>query len=458
MGANCLGYITFFRKQLILAGSCCLLIPMLSTAQTIQTSDQPAVPVTVSESAGAEDLGESLRVGPSVEVRGELDSEVAVQPMVEVNGDRQALTRRWRVKTHANVIAEYNDNIFIQADNRVSDFILTLAPGITIGIWGDDVRIDHYLDREGSAAVIERGSGSFLMLDYTAILVGFAETQSQNSFDQEARIDAQWELGRAVFTAGSRFEQRTETNADVGDRVRRTSLDTSVGMKYQLSDKASVDFALNNRVREYKGRPGNTEWSAEGFFDFQTTPLVRFGLGAAAGYIDVEEADDQRFARALLRSAYSVTGRLDIFARGGAEFRQSGEGNDKIHPVFGLGVDFRPAENTRFVLEGYRRIDISIDDPNREITVTGAELVLRRAVWNRVQLSLAAGYEFADYDDNSAEGARRDHQFTLRPAILYNIAPWANVELSYVFRRNDSSRGSSDFTNNIIQIIVGLNY
>ena len=128
----------------------------------------------------------------------------------------------------------YDDNIFIQKHDRVEDFIFTLSPGLAIGIWdAEKRRTDGFLDRQDAATVLDKGRGSFFAADYTAILLGFAKTDSQNAFDQDTRLDGRWQAERWSLGIAARYESKSETNTDIGTRIRRETISAEVVGTYR---------------------------------------------------------------------------------------------------------------------------------------------------------------------------------------------------------------------------------
>ena len=110
------------------------------------------------ETLPAVDLGESLFVAPVLTEGVEAAEEIATEPRVFVKGIERSAPRR-RIAPHLDFTTTYDDNIFIQRKNKVSDVIFTLAPGIAFGWWDDEARLANFLDRKKPESSIEHGRG-----------------------------------------------------------------------------------------------------------------------------------------------------------------------------------------------------------------------------------------------------------------------------------------------------------
>src|SRR5438309_136140 len=131
---------------------------------------EPAAPAVSPPETGAEG---------APELSEEVSEPVALVPTTEAGGGA-----RWRISPHIQAKVTYDDNIFIQPSHERGDFIFTLAPGITFGYWELEEQRRDYLDEKRDAgSLIERARGNFLIADYTAFLLGYARTSSENTVD-----------------------------------------------------------------------------------------------------------------------------------------------------------------------------------------------------------------------------------------------------------------------------------
>ena len=406
------------------------------------------------------DYGESLLVSPASESEQADAAETLNRELGPRVYNDELPAGKLRVSPHVEMRATFDDNIFIQSKNEVEDFIFTLSPGLTIGFWDSkERRTDTFLDRQDPVTPLNRGSGTYFAVDYTAILLGFARTHSQNAFDQDARIDGRVRAEKWTLGGGLRYESKSEANTDIGTRIRRKTLSAEAEAAYRFSDKTSIDTTASIRANDPEDYVRSTAVQIESFATYDATPLVRVGLGGAFGGVAVDGGSDDVFERALARVAYQYSDKLDFEVRGGVEFRQSdGPAGDRVSPIFRLLANYRPTEGTRVAVEAFQSVETSEFRPDESYERTGFTGSIQRAIRPAIHLHLDAGYQQTDYSGLASETERRDHYFFMRPGILYNIVDWANAGMTYEFRDNDSNRADSNFRNNQVSFQVNIIY
>lgn len=439
-----------------LLGTYALILPKtLVQAEMPPPTEEPLVILT--EFAN---IGDSLLVAPASDSEQLNATESLARELGPTVTNDEIPAGRWKATPHLEARVTYDDNIFIQNKNRVEDFIFTLSPGVAIGIWDAELRrTDGFLDRLDSATVIDKGRGSFFAVDYTAILLGFAQTTSQNAFDQDARLDGRWQAERWSLGGGVRYESKSETNTDIGTRIRRETVSAEVVATYRVSEKTALEASASFRSNQPEEYVRTTGWKVESYVSYEATPIVRFGFGGAFGGVAVEGGSDDVFEQILARASYKFSEKLDFEARGGVEFRQSdGRAGDRTNPIFSVAANYEPAEGTRLAVEAYRSVETSEFRPEESYERTGITASFRRAARAGIHLRLETGYQQSDYSGLADESGRRDRYFFVRPGLLYNFADWGNAGLTYEFRQNDSNQTNSTFDNNQVILQVNLVY
>ena len=439
-----------------LAGSCIVFLPKtIAQAEEQAPTEEPLVVLTDSP-----DFGQSLLVAPATENEQFDAAESLSREFGPTVTNDEIPSGRWKVTPHLEARVTFDDNIFIQKHNRVDDFIFTLSPGVAIGIWdAEKRRTDGFLDRQDAATEIDKGRGSFFAADYTAILLGFAKTDSQNAFDQDARLDGRWQAERWSLGGGVRYESKSESNTDIGTRIRRETTSAEVVASYRVSDKTAIDASASFRSNKPEDYVRTTGWKVESFVSYEATPLVRIGLGGAFGGVAMEGGADDVFERILARAAYKFSEKLDFEMRGGVEFRQSdGQAGDRMNPIFSFVANYEPSAGTRIGVEAFRSVETSEFHPEESYERTGITASFRRAIRAGIHLRLDAGYQESDYSGLANESGRHDRYFFVRPGLLYNFADWGNAGLTYEFRKNESNRESSTFYNNQVSFQVNIVY
>lgn len=403
-------------------------------------------------------LTEELRESGAEQTSGVEAVESASEPVAATGGE-QVRASRWKVSPRLLLEATYDDNIFIRPTGKVADFVFTAAPGLAIGFWDYEEEMEHYLNRDRSAAILDKGEGNFFVADYTAILLGFARTRSQNALDHDARFDIRWRAERLTVRASAHFESKSEADINIGGRLRRTGVAAEVSADYQLSARTSVSAGFENVIEDRDNFVRTIEWRNEDYLDYQWTPLVRVGVGGALGRLEVEGQTDRVFERVLARLDYESTAKLGFAARGGLEFRQTASAlGDMVTPVFDIKLRYAPAAETLITIAGYRRVKPSISQPDEDYTATGVGLHFDRSVRTGLHFSIEGGYENTAYQTPRGRAPRNDDFFYARVGLLYNFAHWGNAGISYEYRQKDSTQATSRFENNRITFQFSLIY
>ena len=435
-------------------------IPLvLAGAILSAVAQEPAGPEPGGAAVAADVAEDTLMVAEPLPAGDVSAAEAVGEPVALIEAGAAGRRGRWRVAPHFDVTGTYDDNIFIKSANKVADYILTLAPGVALGFWDEEEERERYLARQHGASVIERRGGSFLMVDYTAILLGFARTSSQNAFDHDARFAWRWNVGKLTVGGDVHAESKSETNADVGGRIRRRTLTAEVRASYDLTAKTALEIALFNIHNDPENYVRTVEWRGEAYAGYAVTPLVKLGLGVAAGRVNVEGGDDRTFEQVFTAVAYSLGEKLEVGARGGVEFRQSdGPSGDAASPIFELRATWVPAEETRVGLEAFRRVETSALQANQDILLTGVALTFQRELRAGFHFIFEGGYQVSEYTEGGGGADRTDRYYFVRPGLLYNFAHWGNARVTYAHRSNDSNRSASSFDNNQITVQVSLIY
>jgi hypothetical protein len=413
-----------------------------STAQEVPLSN-PGV-----TKPGAENLGETLFLSePARSSQTEIAAPVdeAVSPMT---GEKAPGKARWRVEPHLQVKGTYNDNIFIQQFAPVSDYVFTFAPGLGLGFWNSNEARERFLNYRRGLTVADRSEGSFVAIDYTAFLLGFAKTSSLNTVNHDARFDARWEGEKLKVGASFRYEAKLETDPDPGRLLTTETLSAAIASRYQLTHKTGLEVGMYHETNRPEGYVNTTEWRGEGFIDYAASSRVRFGFGTAGGLLEVDSGSDQVFERFLARATYSLSDKLEAEFRGGVEFRQSVQPGDRSYPIFDFRARWTPAVGTRIGIHAFRNVNKSIYEPDRDYTLTGFALTFERAILGRLLFSAEGGYHLANYIGDT----RSDDYFFISPGLSYALGTWGSIGVSYQYQQNDSNRAGSSFENNQVTL------
>ncbi len=154
---------------------------------------------------------------------------------------------------------------------------------MAVGFWERDADRERYLERDRPASIEEPAAGNFWMADYTAILLGFAKTHSQDALDHDGVLKGRWNGAKLTLEATVHLEDKSETNTEVGGRIRRKTLTAEATASYQKTEKTAFGLTVFNRTNDPQDFVQTIETRAEAFVQYAPTPLLRFGLVGGRG-------------------------------------------------------------------------------------------------------------------------------------------------------------------------------
>jgi hypothetical protein len=88
----------------------------------------------------------------------------------------------------------------------------------------------------------------------------------------------------------------------------------------------------------------------------------------------------------------------------------------------------------------------------------GVTARIRQRCFEKVYLTLAAGYESGRYEEilQSTSTNRIDDIFYFKSSISFAYTKWADMELAYEYRNNQSTLSGSSFKQNLITLQLNV--
>jgi hypothetical protein len=372
-----------------------------------------------------------------------------------------ATPRRFRYAVNLNLRGVYDDNIFLTRNDKVADFYFTVEPRIILG-FGDIVGTDL----------------NSVRFDYAPSAIFYADHSSSNAVQHIIRLLGQYHFRRLSVTLsqdvqlleGANLNSISSTDPnpvpivrlDTGGNTDVNSYTTNGAFSYDLSGKTFLSGALQYAAYDYEGALIDSETlSGNVFFNFNYSPKLVVGVGATAGYNWVDApSPDQSYEQINARVTYVVTGKINLNASGGVEFRQfenSDRNGSYVSPVYELGATYQPFDGTSLSLNGNRRTQNSAVAAGQDYSSTNITLGVRQRFMQRIYLALALGYENSSYFSTvtGADSSREDNYFFLQLAIDVTLTRFWTFGAYYLHRQNDSST-DFEFDNNQFGVRTSL--
>ncbi len=396
--------------------------------QNVSLENQPLNPAT-----GAYQPIQPL--GPS-QVTPEQAPANELLPSEKKNVIEEAAQKLWRLIFTFGAGVFYDDNIFISHTNRKSDTIFTLDGGFLFELGDYREQVDNYL------------IAKYLVTGYL-----FTTNTGQDSVDQDAVIQGQYRFSNFTFQDQIVFDYLNGSDRTVGTFVTRYLLDSRFRLLYDVSDKTQLFGEFEQITSIYQKELSSYEYVGRLGVDYSITPKIKLGLEGVVGDRVQQDGPSSLYGQAQLRAAYRYTEKLTFRAAAGFEVTSySNSDLIRVTPVFDLGCDYRPFNDTTLGLTAFRRIFASPLYADQFFTATGVELDVKQKLLQRFTAAAAVGYEHDTYHSAGGTGAinigRTDDYVYVRPSITYDFRSWLTATVYYQYGRNSSTIGQSSFYDN----------
>lgn len=390
-----------------------------------------------------------------------IPTEEAAKEVLRLSGEKASL-RLWSLDVfpHASATAHFDDNVLINDRNKISDFILTGSPGITL-VAGDVAKylpgavtvemLRYYIT--SSPADEQNVPHRFAAVDYTPAFNLYTQHDQYNNVDQFAKFSGAYALTRLSLELDADFSRVQAKNNEVGSLLIYDSYFGALHGRYDLTEATSLDVTFQYQGLEYdqKQYQGYSELRNEDYVNRQVGELLQVGVGAAFGYVIPEVADNQVYQQGLVRAIYKLTGKVLLNASAGIEVREYDSGEPAtLHPVFSITGNYLLSERTSFTLEAHRRDQPAIEG-TYNYSLLGFSAGVRQLLWSRLSANLTVGYENTDYRTvaNVADVSRTDDLIAGRLSFEYEFNRHWKAMAYYSYQQDSSTQPGLDYQNNI---------
>jgi hypothetical protein len=393
-------------------------------------------------------------------------------PAINVNpeDERPPFFRAGAFDFHVRAVTSlvYDDNISLYENSDSSetrrrplgeDFVFTFSPGVTLL----------------KASTLE-DSRTSLALDYAPSFIFFAEHDGENSIDHLGRFEAGYALTKLTFHLSQDYAKTASTIVDAGDRVTQENFRTTLGARYELSQKTFLRADGTFRVTDYDQLTDSHEWSFLPTANYELTPKVTLGLGINVGQLFVDEQQlgtgtnrltldeqTQTYVGPTLRAVYKTTAKTDVTLLAGGEWRTYSEGGNDFGPVFSLKGTYRPFDSTALMIEGHRREQNSAVVSGANFVATGVSLGVRQRLFDRIFGEIRVSYDHSEYKSTVRRVAatrtdREDDYVSIRYGVEAALGRHWTLGVFHQYRNNDSNEEAFTFDNNQVGVQLTWRY
>ncbi len=342
------------------------------------------------------------------------------------------------------IVGEYNDNLDLTTEDEVDDFILGLAPGLTLSIQRPEYRV----------------LGGY---NFTAELHA-EETERNAAFKRhQLFLDAFYQFSpRLTFRLLERFFFDRETNVVTATGIsagRRDAYRNTVApsLEWQATPLTSLVLSGSHTLLRFQGdEPDALDSDTYRLglgLNRQFTPRLSGLLDLGVAYLDFKNVPDVTTYTPMAGLRYQFTRTLTGSVAAGPTFIDPEEGDSEVTPAIRVGLDrtFRAGSLTL----GYDRAVTaeSVGVTDRQTIFVSLRLL---TLYRGLELSLTPQYTIADEDLEDSARDRKTEVLTVSVGASYQVARSISLLASYVFYRQeqDGRRGTIDQN----RVFFGLQY
>lgn len=330
----------------------------------------------------------------------------------------------------------FDDNIYLDAVNEQDDMIWSFTPGFDV--------------------VFGQGSATQGNIYFREEFVKYSDASNQDTSLSNVGISTRYDGGKSKFDLGFTYNQLSQNDNDVraaGDLVRREITHFHAKPEFGITEKSSLSIGVTYDRTNYKpnGYTDNSIWSVPVDYFFEYSPKLDLSLGyrrresdLGTGGLDSED----NFFNIGARGEFTpkVTGQLRV-GFGTREF-DTGQDDDLVG-VDG-SLDFEASSKTLY------RFSISNDFGSAASGDSTKNFTLGLQAFSNLtqQMRLNAGLNYRAIEYSN----REDDYFEGQIGVNYVYNTYLNFGASFTHRKNDSTSGGLDFSNNVFSFGANVRY
>lgn len=350
-----------------------------------------------------------------------------------------------RFKPSIRIQEKYEENIFLEATNKKSDFITTVAPKVSFEL--------PFGDYQASLA-------------YALNTVKFAKYPSQDSYNHEVVAFLGFNFTNFKFTAENDFQDTKEiADTELSRRIHRSRNDVRANISTDLH-KINLDLGFRNIFDDYKESAWQHEDRYENIFALKTSyrvlpktsVLLEYNFGGVRYYTSYNPNAD--YHQGFIGIEGKLTARSISVIKVGYQarnYKRSG-----VADFYGLVTTVSVAERftERDIAKlGFLRSTVeSTYGVNNYYEVNRLITEYSREFTKRFSGKLNGAYQFNKYPKETTEGSksqkRKDSLWSAGILLNYKFRKRVSVELEYKYDGRDSNFGVFDYGDNISTLSV----
>jgi len=354
-----------------------------------------------------------------------------------------------RVKPSIRIEEKYEDNIFLEATNKDSDFITTVTPGISLDLPFGDYRAS---------------------LAYVLNAVKFAEHPRQDSYNHGVIAFLGLNFTKFKFTAENNFQDTKEiADTELSRRIHRSRNDVRANAGTDLP-RINLDLGFRNIFDDYKETAWQHEDKYENIFLLKgsyrmlpkTSLFLEYNLGGVRYYTSHNPNAD--YHQGFIGIEGKLTARSISVVKVGyqaRDYKRSG-----VADFYGLVTTVSIAE--KFTARDIAKLAFLRSAVESTYSVNNYYVANRfiteysHNFTDRFSGSLSGAYQLNKYPKETTEGSetkrRKDNLWSAGILLNYKFRKWVSLELGYRYDGRESNFGVFDFGDNISTLNITVEF
>jgi hypothetical protein len=370
-------------------------------------------------------------------------------------------------------VSEYfTDNALYTHENRISDFITTISPGI----W---LTVPHVNERLLNISTASVAPGGFSLsrykpetfkryqtyLFYNADIEQYAKESSENAVSHNAGAFFQYNLrGGLTLEVLDQYVKSYDNRATVlTNELDKywNNLASFTGM-YDVSDRLQLrldySYFLVNYLADRNDFRNRNDSALSGYLFYKFRPKT--SLFAEYEFVDIrydkDTVSNSREHHFFGGIQWDITAKSKGSIKAGygtKEFTRTGIGNSNDF-ILEAQIDHKLTAKTSLLLKASRRTnETNISTANYMITDSvGLGYLHRLTAKLMADINLEYGHDKynGDVTLRTETGKLTDHYFSAAFAMQYKLREWLEADAGYIFGRRSSNFPDFDYITNII--------
>jgi len=375
-------------------------------------------------------------------------AQLSAQPLIRLSDNAE-------ISVQLTGAAQYNDNVFLDAEDQVSDVLLILSPGIVFN-YGEPGQTN-------------------LNITYVHDIVTYVDNDDQNRDNPNFSLTGSFASPKSDLSYSATYQditQNSATNNLLSELADRTEIEARVRGEWEMSVKSSaavganyLDVNYSNPAlfdREEYALPLNYYWEYTPKLDLSVGYRYRESSYSRSAYTDIVDG------LLIIVPAGELPDRTDHFfnlgVRGELGAKTSGEvrvgyqnrdfgGTSGSKGQFSVdaSVDWEASPKMLYTVKASR--DFRSASTGASYTTTDMQVIGQYAIdaeWS--------SYASLKYMDDSYDGGISNQSFYGQLGVRYTPNLYSSFVLAYTLYDNSSSAADSGFTSNIFNLSATLRY